>query len=158
MIGNDLIILIIGGAALIIAAINLYFWWSLKSSLGRLFEETGHDQFGEVLLYHQKQHQTASDNFKKLSIRIAELEDESQLLLNQVGLVRFNPFSNTGGNMSFSLALLNANGDGAVITSLHSREGIRFYAKEVKNYESEQILTDEEKEAVEKAKRSNSQK
>ena len=73
-----------------------------------------------------------------------------------MGLVRYNPFEDSGGNMSFSMAMLNNNGDGAVITSLHSREGMRLYSKSIKGYLSDQTLTKEEKEAVEKARRATS--
>jgi len=51
--------------------------------------------------------------------------------LQKIALVRYNPFHSTGGDQSFVLALLDAKGDGFVITSLHSRENTRVYAKRV---------------------------
>ncbi|HZZ98746.1 MAG TPA: DUF4446 family protein, partial [Candidatus Saccharimonadia bacterium] len=45
---------------------------------------------------------------------------------------RYNPFGDTGGNQSFALSLLDAEGNGFVVTSLHSREHTRVYAKEVR--------------------------
>ena len=47
----------------------------------------------------------------------------------RIGLVRFNPFEDTGGNQSFALALLDGRGDGFVVSSLHARTGTRVYAK-----------------------------
>jgi len=72
--------------------------------------------------------------------------------------VRFNPFSQTGGNQSFSLALLDGNNNGLVISSLHSREGTRIYAKMVKEGEGKgkgkkSSFSNEEKEAILKAKK-----
>lgn len=52
--------------------------------------------------------------------------------IQKIGLVRYNPFSETGGNQSFVLALLDGKDSGLVITSLHSREATRVFAKPVK--------------------------
>ena len=52
--------------------------------------------------------------------------------VQHVGLVRYNPFQETGGDQSFALALLDKRGDGVVVSSLHSRSVTRFYAKPVK--------------------------
>jgi len=72
-------------------------------------------------------------------------------ILTKVGVVRFNPFQDTGGDQSFAFALLNAKGDGIVISSLHGREGTRIYAKPIKELKSEYHLTEEEIKAIEKA-------
>lgn len=53
--------------------------------------------------------------------------------LQSLTLKRFNPFSDTGGDQSFLLSILDGNQSGVVITSLHSRENTRFYVKDVKN-------------------------
>jgi hypothetical protein len=72
-------------------------------------------------------------------------------MLQRVGLVRYNPFEETGGNQSFALALLDAKGDGIVVSSLHARAGTRVYAKTVAGGQSEAALSDEESEAVRQA-------
>jgi hypothetical protein len=68
-----------------------------------------------------------------------------------IGIIRFNPFEDAGSNQSFSVAFLNEEGDGVVISSLYSREKVSVYAKPIKNYKSEYSLSDEEKEAVKNA-------
>ena len=68
-----------------------------------------------------------------------------------MGVVRYNPFSDTGSDQSFSIALLDSDNNGMVITSLYSRDGNRVYAKPVKNNVSEYSLSNEEKEAIIKA-------
>ncbi|HKG56390.1 MAG TPA: DUF4446 family protein, partial [Candidatus Limnocylindrales bacterium] len=65
-----------------------------------------------------------------------------------IGLVRFNPFEDTGGNQSFAVALLDAHGDGFVLSSLHGRGGTRVYAKALTNGRSESTLSGEESEAL----------
>ena len=83
-----------------------------------------------------------------LSARSAVLEATGRRAIQRVGLVRFNPFEDTGGNQSFALALTDANGDGFVFSSLHSRSGTRLYAKAIDGGRSDGALSDEEREAL----------
>lgn len=64
--------------------------------------------------------------------------------IQHVGLVRFNPFEDTGGNQSFALALLDANADGIVLSSLHSRTTTRVYVKAILAGRSDAQLSAEE--------------
>lgn len=99
--------------------------------------------------------------FENQSVRIDELLKEFQKLqkenlynIQKIGLVRFNPFSETGGNQSFSLAILDGEDSGFVITSLHSRETTRIYSKPVKKGKADGYeLSAEEKQAIKNAKR-----
>lgn len=153
MTSLEFLILGVGVLGVVAGMSALVFNYNQRKLLQKLFQETGHEEFGEVLLAHQRQLRRDQEAFRLVNDRLKTLEKESNFLLNQVGLVRYNPFSDSGGNMSFSLALLNNNGDGAVLTSLHSREGIRFYSKGVKSFKSEQSLTTEEIEAIEQARK-----
>ena len=77
------------------------------------------------------------------------LKSESTNYLQKVGLVRFNPFKNTGGDQSFSLAALDAQNNGFVFSSLHSRSGHRIYAKAIRSGKPEKHeLSDEENQAI----------
>jgi len=91
-------------------------------------------------------------NFEKLSEELTNLKKESKFNFQKVGIVRFNPFYEVGSDQSFSIALLDGNDNGIVITSLYSREGNRVYGKPIKNGQSEYLLSGEEKKAIEKAK------
>jgi uncharacterized protein DUF4446 len=75
--------------------------------------------------------------------------------IQHIGLVRFNPFQETGGDQSFAVALLDGRGDGVVLSSLHSRAMTRFYAKPIKSGASSGTLSDEESQAVQQALDSN---
>jgi hypothetical protein len=66
--------------------------------------------------------------------------------------LRFNPFPDQGGNQSFAVGLLNAEGDGVVLSSLYARDRMSVFAKPVKNGKSEYELTAEEKQVLDKAK------
>ncbi|MCD6178031.1 DUF4446 family protein [bacterium] len=91
-------------------------------------------------------------NFEQLSSELKELKKESQFFIQKVGIVRFNPFKDVGGNQSFSIALLNNKDDGVVITSLYNREGNRIYGKPIRNGKSPYSLSKEEEKAIEKAR------
>ena len=83
-----------------------------------------------------------------LSARSAMLEQAQRRAFQRIGLVRFNPFEDTGGNQSFALALLDHHGDGFVVSSLHARAGTRVYGKAVARGTSETTLSAEESEAL----------
>lgn len=67
------------------------------------------------------------------------------------GLVKYNAFKGMGGNLSFTMALLDYTNSGFILNSVHSREGCYVYIKEVERGETEVLLGSEEKEALERA-------
>ncbi|MGZ8562875.1 MAG: DUF4446 family protein [Candidatus Limnocylindria bacterium] len=76
------------------------------------------------------------------------LEVRSRGSLQHVGLVRFNPFEDTGSDQSFAIALLDDRRDGIVLSSLHGRGQTRIFAKPVEAGESKHTLSDEEAQAI----------
>ena len=80
-----------------------------------------------------------------------ELEAITQRSIQKVGVIRYNPFSDAGGDQSFAIALLDAEGNGLVVSSLHSRTETRVFAKPVRAGRSTYSLSDEEQQAVKKA-------
>ena len=95
---------------------------------------------------------------KKINGRIEEISDDlnfvkkmAEISLQKVGVVRFNPFKDMGGDQSFSIALLDFKNNGLVVSSIYSRDGNRVYTKPIKNGDSEYQLSNEEKEAIKKA-------
>ena len=90
---------------------------------------------------------------KELSSQMEEIKAENVFDIKKIAVVRFNPFSELGSNQSFSLAILDGNACGAVITSLFTRNENRVYAKPVKNGSSEFKLSEEEKKAIDMAQK-----
>lgn len=88
--------------------------------------------------------------------RVKSEHDEIMLVMpsviRHVGLVRFSPFHDTGGDQSFSLAMMDGKQDGVILTALHSRTDSRLYAKPIQGGESPYALTPEEMEAIDRAK------
>lgn len=116
----------------------------------------GHDgvDLASVLDRHLDTVAALSGQVDRLAARTGAVEQQGRLAFQRVGLVRFNPFEDTGGNQSFALALLDANLDGFVISSLHARSGTRVYAKALAAGRAAAQLSSEESEAVRLAMRS----
>jgi hypothetical protein len=106
----------------------------------------------ELLLKQEK-------NLKILDKDIQELYNISNQINNlafrgyhKIGMVRFNPFKDVGGDQSFALAILNGKNNGITLSSLYTREGTRVYCKSITQGESDKHpLTEEEKEAIQTA-------
>lgn len=93
-----------------------------------------------------------SEDIKNLTDRLNKNIEENKKHLQRLGFRRYNPFTDTGGDQSFSLALLDDLGDGIVVSSLHSRENTRLYAKNVEDGKVVgQALSDEEQEVIKQA-------
>lgn len=80
--------------------------------------------------------------------RLSALETQGQSAMQRMGVVRFNPFEDTGSNQSFVLALLDSRGNGFVLSSLHSRQQTRIFLKPVTTGRTETALSEEEAEAI----------
>ncbi|OGZ27312.1 MAG: hypothetical protein A2365_00005 [Candidatus Nealsonbacteria bacterium RIFOXYB1_FULL_40_15] len=88
---------------------------------------------------------------KNASEEIKALKEQSAFFVSKIGIVRYNPFSSAGGDQSFSMAILDKNGTGAVVTSLYALEGNRVYGKPVEKGKSSYSLSEEEKKAINEA-------
>jgi hypothetical protein len=105
----------------------------------------------EILNAHVAEvHQTV-DQVQELDGHAKQMEKTLRHSMQWLGMVRFNPFRDTGGDQSFAIALVDGHGNGVVISSLHARDGTRVYAKPLRHWESTYTLTDEEKEAIARA-------
>jgi hypothetical protein len=96
-------------------------------------------------LNHNEQITQAMDH------RVTDLEVRLPYLVQHVGVVRFNPFADKGGDQSFVLAILDDHADGVVVSSLHGRTDVRVYAKPIVDGQSTYTLGAEEKEAIARA-------
>ena len=94
-------------------------------------------------------------DFENVSQELNDLKKESRFCIQKIGMIRFNPFKGVGSDQSFSVAFLDANNSGIVITSLYAREENRIYGKPIKAGQSEYQLSEEEKEAINKANNGN---
>ncbi|WP_130805427.1 DUF4446 family protein [Senegalia massiliensis] len=100
------------------------------------------------------------DMIDSMKLRIKNLDEKSDLLnekvkssIQKVGMIRYNAFDDMGSDLSFSVALLDENDTGLVISNLYGRNESISYGKPVINGESEYKLSIEEIQAIDRAKR-----
>lgn len=133
----------------ILAVIVLVKFGRLNKRSKAFFEgKNGEDMEGLIRKNEQ--------DLKKLDADIQELYNISnkinalaQKSIHRVGMIRFNPFKDIGGDQSFSVALLDGKNSGITFSSLHTREGTRVYVKPIIKGKSEKYtLTEEENQAI----------
>lgn len=140
-----MVVLVVG---LIIAAYQLY---RLKRHYARLIRSGSNENLAKILEKLLDNQEELHKKVQTIQKDLAVVTKESQTHLQHIGFLRFNPFSDTGGEQSFVLSLLDQHKNGVIFTSLHNRDMTRVYAKLLHHGESKDIpLSDEEKEVVEK--------
>jgi hypothetical protein len=126
--------------------------WRRIARLGRRLDGLARGADGRtleaVLAANLERAERVGREVDQLASRSAVVEADLRSALARVGMVRFNPFEETGGNQSFALAVLDAHGNGFVLSSLHARSGTRLYGKALWGGRSETALSIEETEAV----------
>ena len=105
---------------------------SLEQSISTLHEEN-------------KYLKTCADKNKK-DIRV--LYKKAEKSFSKIGLVRYDAFQHIGGQLSFSLALLDENNNGFIMNSVHNTDGCYSYTKAVNNGVCELNLSKEEEKAL----------
>ena len=150
---SSLVIALVGVVVLLV----LWVAWlqrseaMLRRRLRRVLPQGESGGIDEILDRQLKRVDGLSERVDALNRLHHELEGLSQRTIQKVGVIRYNPFSDTGGDQSFAIALLDALGNGVVLSSLHSRTDTRVFAKPVQSGRSKYQLSDEEQDAIKKA-------
>ncbi len=119
-----------------------------RGRLGRRASLSPERQMATVLKEHTEAIARLQTTVERLAAEDHRLAERVGGTVQRVGLVRYDAFEEMGGRLSFSAALLNASGDGMVITSINGRADTRCYAKPVAGAASTHNLSDEETEAI----------
>lgn len=128
--------------------------WQLKSHYNKLTKGITEKSLKVVLENILRQVDVSRKDIDYLKSWCDTIEKDGHLHIQKVGLVRFNPFKDTGGDQSFALSLIDGSDTGIVISGLYSRSGTRWYAKRViKGKSLEYELSEEEKKALKEASR-----
>ena len=124
---------------------------TLRRRLRAVFEGAGEKGLDEILDGLLRDTQMTGARVDALSSLHKDLEVVLRRAVQRVGVVRFNPFPDAGGDQSFAVALLDAEGTGLVISSLHGRAETRVFAKAVSGGHSKHALSTEEQDAIDRA-------
>jgi hypothetical protein len=145
--------------ALVVVAVLLGIWTfaihvrsrRLESRLNGLFAGMEDENTTRMLVEYLGIVRSTAATVNRIKAEHDQLAAMMPSVVRHVGLVRFSPFHDTGGDQSFALALLDGRGDGVVVTGLHSRTESRLYAKPIEAGTSRYSLTPEEREAMDRA-------
>lgn len=131
-----------------------FFIYTISEHYRRLVQKTGKDDLKSILETLLTGQDKSEANLKRIEQETVEFGKKVQAHIQKVGVVKFSPYQETGGNQSFALSLLDGQDNGVVILSLHGREGTRIYLKTVQAGKSKHVLSIEERQAIEEAKKS----
>ncbi len=155
---NDQMAVAVAAGEGVLLIIVLFVVIGLSSKLSKLTKahqkllgETGVTNMEDVM--HAVHHQLAEVDGKLNEHQTSLGKHERRLaaLKGRIGVHRFNAFSDSGSDLSFSVAIVNEAQDGVVITGIHGREQTFLYAKPIDKGQSAYMLTPEEKTAITQA-------
>lgn len=147
---------------LIAIAVVLFVWnvvltvllVSQKSSYKKITKGGKNSSIIETISEIIEQERSLKKTLIEIDKKVEGLIFGSQFYIQKIGLVRFNPFNDTGGDQSFILALIDEKDTGVVISGLHTRTGTRWYAKEVENGKGvDHDLSNDERKAINAARK-----
>ena len=126
--------------------------FSLNKKYRRFLEKLGNGKHIEEDLetYMYRVEKVEKQN-NEIANHVKTLDEDLTRCIQKVGMVRYNAFKDTGSDLSFTLALLDEHNDGVVLNGIYSREMSNIYAKPIKNGTSTYTMSEEEKQAVQKA-------
>ena len=148
---SNLLFLILAIIIVWLVCLSVFFWRVLQhyNKLTKGVSEKSLRTVLEELLKGMDLNKKDIDYLKEYSARI---EKDGLLHIQKVGLIRFNPFKDTGGDQSFILSLVDGKDTGVVISGLYSRSGTRWYAKRVVSGKGvDYELSEEEKKSLKEA-------
>lgn len=145
---------IILGVALLLLIWNIFLQIRLEKTRKRIkifFKGRKTKDLEEVIAEQVKRLKNIEKDVERIFKWNDDLQKLADISIQRVGVVRFNPFKDTGGDQSFVIALLDKNNNGLVISSLYGREGTRIYTKPIESGKSTYHLSEEENQAITKA-------
>lgn len=143
----DLLPIVLIALLLWLSGLTYAFWRLLTHYRKIALKAQGGDlvRAMDELLASEKKNST---EIKKLAREVLDLSKMQLVPMQKLGLVRFNPFNETGGDQSFCLCLLDGEGNGFLLTTLHTRDRTRVYTKPVSGGRSKYELSQEESRAL----------
>lgn len=143
--------LVVLGVLVLWLGVLTFLVWRQENFLKSLFPRSGERDIRKKFEDILKEVEGFKLDLVGLKRELQSIKIEGAAHLQRVELLRFNPYQDTGGNISFAIAMLDNQGSGFILTSLHARSGTRIFAKEVKEGKPKYELSKEEGEVLKKA-------
>ena len=137
---------------IILFIINYIRLANMKKSYDKFMKKLGKgENIEEMLKNHLEKVEFVHKQNEEILDYCRKIDNDFGKTISQIGIIRYSAFKDTGSDLSFTLALLNKHNDGVVLNGIYSREMSNIYAKPIKNAESTYTLSNEEKQAIQKA-------
>lgn len=137
---------------IILFIINYIRLANMKKSYDKFMKKLGKgENIEEMLKNHLEKVEFVHKQNEEILDYCRKIDNDFGKTISKIGIVRYSAFKDTGSDLSFTLALLNKHNDGVVLNGIYSREMSNIYAKPIKNAESTYTLSNEEKQAIQKA-------
>lgn len=137
--------------SIILLIITLCKFKTLRRRVDALTRGKDTESMEEIMLGFFERIESLEDAEKKMHQDIREIKQNLKLTYQKSALVKYDAFREMSGALSYSLAMLDKQNNGVLITSMYSREGCYTYAKDIKNGQCELNLSEEEEEALNQA-------
>ena len=137
---------------IILFIINYIRLANMKKSYDKFMKKLGKgENIEEMLKNHLEKVEFVHKQNEEILDYCRKIDNDFGKTISKIGIIRYSAFKDTGSDLSFTLALLNKHNDGVVLNGIYSREMSNIYAKPIKNAESTYTLSNEEKQAIQRA-------
>ena len=143
------VIVIILSVLYITSVINLK---KLRTSYFKFMNKLGNgNNLEEMLQNYIKKVETVEAKNEEIISYCKVIDENIKRCTQKIGIVRYNAFKDVGSDLSFTLAILDDYNNGVVLNGIYARDSSNIYAKPIENGVSKYVLSEEEKEAVNRA-------
>jgi len=153
---NVLDFILIAGGMFLVIIISIYNSFKIKAFAKRqerFFRSFSGSNIEDSLNRFLDRVEEVNNNNTKLENHCNDIDRKLIKCFQKIGVVRYNAFENVGSDLSFAIALLDANDDGFVVNGVYSRDSSCTYAKPITNGATKYVLSAEEMQAVDTARK-----
>ena len=157
---NDIILVLLVSVflLLIISLCNFIRIGNIQKRISNIFKSTTKVDLDELITSYYKDIEKILAEHKLIKGDVLRITNDLSMCAQKIAIVRYNAFDDVGSDLSYAIAILDAQDNGIVINGVYSRECSNSYAKPIENGKSKYTLSAEEMQAIDLAKKQHSQK
>lgn len=148
---DPMILLSIAGVSIILLIIFLIITICNSVKLKKICRNSKNGNLAESIENYYNKIELMSNDIKNMSERFAVYERQLKICYKRSAVVHYNAFGDISGNLSFSMAVLDDNLDGFIMTSLYGHDASSIYLRDVEKGKCAVAISDEEKYVLEQA-------
>lgn len=123
-----------------------------QNKLRKILKNCPSGKLDEAIVEYYQKVETLTENINIQAQRFTKYENNARICVQKVGCIRYNAFSDTGSDLSYSIAALDENDSGFVLTGIFGRDSSNTYLKPIVEGQCRITLSAEELRALDEAK------